>query len=151
MLVNSSGPVNIDGELLEEVTHFKYLDSIINNTFDCSQELRACIGETKSCMPHLSKIWKSSISIRLKQILVGSLVWSVATYDIAAPHWFWRRVKKLLGAKTIGSAAKHSLTMTLIYWSWLKNRSLDCTVIWCDNKIIPSSHHHYRRANGERA
>lgn len=72
------GPVHIDGELLEEVAHFKHLGSM-HNASGCSQELRARIGAAKFCITHLSKIWKLSILIRLKQILERNLVWNVAT------------------------------------------------------------------------
>jgi hypothetical protein len=69
------------GVKLVQVDKFKYLGAIIEQTADCSHEIRARLGTARSALKSLSTMWKDSAlnkSIKLK--LLKTLVWPVALY-----------------------------------------------------------------------
>ena len=50
--------VNVDGAVLEKVTHFKYLGSIKTEDGSCLQYIKARIAMAKQKMIQLNNIWK---------------------------------------------------------------------------------------------
>jgi hypothetical protein len=69
------------GVKLVQVDKFKYLGAIIEQTADCSHEIRARLGTARSALKSLSTMWKDSAlnkSIKLK--LLKTLVWPVALH-----------------------------------------------------------------------
>ena len=73
--------ITMNGEVLENVTSFKYLGSIITSGGDSEKEIQARINAAKSCMGRLKIIWKSKdISMKTKIRLYRSLVLSVLCY-----------------------------------------------------------------------
>ena len=84
VLVNSRGPVKasivMNGELLEEVTQFKYLGATLTKDGTSSSELRIRTAMATAAMARLHPIWKSNISFRSKHRLYKSLVCSIFLY-----------------------------------------------------------------------
>ena len=109
LLLNTHGVVSVNGESLEQVQHFKYLGSLVNQQTDSTQDIKARIATGKTAMLQLRKLWKSSISLSLKRKLVRSLVWSIVLYGssswtlkksdeqrlVAMDNWCWRRMLRI--------------------------------------------------------
>ena len=60
--IMASGPITswqIDGEIMETVTDFIFLDSKINADGDCSHEIKRCLLLGKKAMTKLDSILKS--------------------------------------------------------------------------------------------
>lgn len=107
---NTHHPIMIDGEKLEEVTHFKYLGSVKTTNADCSKDINIRIGMAKRRMIDLNNIWKDkSITNVLKIKIMKCLVWTIMTYGaegwtikdkdkkkiLAAEMWFYRRMMRI--------------------------------------------------------
>ena len=99
--------IKIDGEEVEQVSHFKYLGSVKTSTANCTADVKARIGMAKGRMIELQDLWKDrNLTTALKMKLVKILVWSVLLYGLegwtltkadenrvlAAEMWFWRRL-----------------------------------------------------------
>ena len=86
ILVNSTTNANNDninmyGEQLENVKHFKYLGSVITSDGSSEKEIQTRIGIASSSMNRLKSIWKSRhISCKTKIRLYKSLIISVLSY-----------------------------------------------------------------------
>jgi len=67
--------------LLEQVKSFRYLGSIITDTYDCRTQIAAKLGMARSTAKSLTSLWKDhSLNLQLKSRLMQTLVWSLATY-----------------------------------------------------------------------
>ena len=78
--------IECERKTLQQVQQFKYLGAIITENCDCSTEIRARLGQGRSIIQKLSRIWKSrSLSHQSKLRILRTLVWPVATY--AAETW----------------------------------------------------------------
>ena len=103
-------PIDIDGETIECVDHFKYLGSIKTDSADCSKDVNARIGMAKKRVLELNNIWKdTNIRKELKIKLMKCLVWTVMTYGAegwtlrkrdekkinSAEMWFHRRLLRV--------------------------------------------------------
>ena len=58
----ASGPITscqVDGETMESVRDFIFLDSKITSDGDCSHEIKRCLLLGRKAMTHLDSIWKS--------------------------------------------------------------------------------------------
>ena len=83
-------PIDIAGETIECVDHFKYLGSIKTDSADCSKDVNARIGMAKKRVLELNNIWKdTNIRKELKIKLMKCLVWTVMTYG--AEGWTLRK------------------------------------------------------------
>jgi len=75
--------IKIDGEDVEQVSHFKYLGSVKTSTANCTADIKARIGMAKGRMIELQDIWNDrNLSAELKMKLVKILVWSVLLYGL---------------------------------------------------------------------
>ena len=73
-----SGPTTswqIEGEKMEAVTDFIFLDSKITATGDCSHEIKRCLLLGRKAMTNLDSIFKSrDITLPIKVCLVKSML-----------------------------------------------------------------------------
>ena len=82
--IMASGPNTswqTDGETVETVTDFIFLDSKITANGDCSHEIKRCFLLGRKAMPNLDSILKSSnITLPAKIHLVKAMVFPVVMY-----------------------------------------------------------------------
>ena len=106
----ASGPITsweIDGETMETVSDFIFLDSKITAVGDCSHEIKRCLLLGRKVMTNLDSILKSrDISLSTKIRLVKAMVFPVVMYGCeswsrkkaerqridAFELWFWKRL-----------------------------------------------------------
>ena len=71
----------IDGETMETVTDFIFLDSKITEDGDCSHEIRRCLLLGRKAMTNLDSMLKSrDITLLTKVCLVKAMVFPVVMY-----------------------------------------------------------------------
>ena len=84
MKIMASGPITsweIDGETVETVADFIFLDSKITADGDCSQEIKRCLLLGRQVMTNLDSILKSrDITLPTKVRLVKAMVFPVVMY-----------------------------------------------------------------------
>ena len=100
----------IDGETMETVTDFIFLDSQITVDGDCSHEIKRCLPFERKVMTNLDNILKSrDISSPTKVYLVKTMVFPVVMYGCeiwtikkaecqridAFELWCWRRLLRI--------------------------------------------------------
>ena len=80
----ASGPImswQIDGETVETVTDFIFLDSKITADGDCSHEIKRCLLLGRKVMSNLDSILKSrDITLPTKVHLVKAMIFPVIMY-----------------------------------------------------------------------
>ena len=80
----ASGPITswqIDGETMETVTNFIFLDSKITEDGDCSHEIKRCLLLGRKVMTNLDSILKSrDVTLPTKVHLVKAMVFPVLMY-----------------------------------------------------------------------
>ena len=80
----ASSPITswqIDGETMETVTEFVFLDSKITADGDCSHEIKRCLFFGRKVMANLDSILKSrDITLPTKVHLVKAMVFPVVMY-----------------------------------------------------------------------
>ena len=80
----ASGPITswqTDGDTMETVTDFIYLDSKITADGDCSHEIKRCLLLGRKAMTNLDSIFKSrDITLLTKLHLVKAMVFAVVMY-----------------------------------------------------------------------
>ena len=101
----------IDGERMETVRDFIFLDSEITADGDCSHEIRRCFLFGRKVMTNLDSILKSrDITLPMKVCLVKAIVFPVVMYGCeswtikkaecrkidAFKLWYWRRLLRVL-------------------------------------------------------
>jgi hypothetical protein len=73
--------IQTGNKLLEQVEHYKYLDSIINQDGRCIIEIRSRIARAKSLFMENKKLpCFNNISIKMKKRFMKVYVWSMAFY-----------------------------------------------------------------------
>ena len=79
-----SGPITswqIDGETIETVTEFSFLDSKITADGDCTHEIKRCLLLGRKVMTSLESILKSrDITLPTKVYLVKATIFPVVMY-----------------------------------------------------------------------
>ena len=84
MKIMASGPITswqVDGETMETVTDFIFLDSKITADGDCSHEIKRCLLLGRKAMINLDSILKSRhITLPTKVHLVKAMVFPVVMY-----------------------------------------------------------------------
>ena len=84
MKIMASGPNTsrqIDGETMETVTDFIFLDSKITAEGDCSQEIKRCLLLGRKAMTNLDSILKTrDITLSTKVHLVKAMAFPVVMY-----------------------------------------------------------------------
>ena len=80
----ASGPITswqIDGETVETMTYFIFLDSKITADVDCSHEIKRCLLLGRKAMTNLDSVLKSTdITLLTKVHLVKGMVFPVVMY-----------------------------------------------------------------------
>ena len=83
--IMASGPITsweIDGEMVETVLDFTFLDSKITADGDCRHEIRRCLLLRRKVMTNLGSILKSrDITLSTKVQLVKAMVFPVVMYQ----------------------------------------------------------------------
>ena len=113
MKIMASGPINsrqIDGETMETVTDFIFLDSKITADGDCSHEIQRHLLLGRKAMTNLNSILKSrDVTLPTKVCLVKAMVFPVVMYGCeswtikkaecrrtdAFELWCWRRLLRV--------------------------------------------------------
>ena len=73
----------IDGEKVEAVTYFIFLDSKITAESDCSHDVERCLLLGRIAMTNLDSILKSrNITLPTKVLIVRAMVFPVVMYDV---------------------------------------------------------------------
>ena len=84
MKIMASGPITsweIDGETVETVSDFVFLDSKITADGDCSHEIKRCLLLGRKVMTNLDSILKSrDVTLSTKVRLVKAMVFPVVIY-----------------------------------------------------------------------
>ena len=111
--IMASSPITswqMDGETMETVTDFIFLDSKITADGDCSHEIKRCLLLGRKVMTNLGSIWKSSgITLPTKVCLVKAMVFPVVMYGCeswtvkkaerrridAFELWCWKRLLRV--------------------------------------------------------
>ena len=62
--------IDVDGETIDKVNSFKYLEAIMTRTGSCSEDINARIGRAKKVIMDLDTIWKDG-GIRRTQDEIG--------------------------------------------------------------------------------
>ena len=71
----------IDGEIMETVTDFIFLDSKVTGDGDCSHEIKRCLLLTRKAMTNLESLLKSrDIALPTKVHLVKAFVFPIVMY-----------------------------------------------------------------------
>ena len=82
----ASGPITsweIDGETVESVSDFMFLDSKITADGDCSHEIKRCLPLGRKVMTNLDSIFKSrDINLPTKVRLVKATVFLGSCMDV---------------------------------------------------------------------
>ena len=109
----TSGPITswqIDGQTMETVKDFIFLDSKITADGDCSHEIKRCLLLERKVMTNLDSILKiRDFTLPTKDRLVKAMVLPVVTYGCeswtikkaerwgigAFQLWYWRRLLKI--------------------------------------------------------
>ena len=85
MKIMASGPITswqIDGETIETVTYFIFLDSKITTDGDCSREIKRCLLLGEKVMTNPDSIFKSrDITLPTNTHLVKAIVFPVVMYE----------------------------------------------------------------------
>ena len=108
--IMASSPITsrqVDGETMEKVTDFTFLDSKITADDNCSHEIKRCLLLGRKAMTNLDSILKSrDIILPTKVCLVKAMVFPVVMYGCeswtikktehkrinAFELWYWRRL-----------------------------------------------------------
>ena len=81
----ASSPITswqIDGETMETVTDFIFLDSKITADVDCSHERKRCLLLGRKVMTNLENVLKSrDITLLTKVCIVKAMLFSIIMYD----------------------------------------------------------------------
>ena len=111
--IMASDPITswqIDGEAMEIVTDFLFLDCKITADGDCSHEIKRCFSLGRKAMTNLDSILKSrAITLPTKVLIVKAMVFPVFMYGCeswaikkvehqrtdASELWFWRRLLRV--------------------------------------------------------
>ena len=94
--IMASGPIaswEIDGETVETVADFVFLDSKITADGDCSHEIKRCLLLGRKVMTNLDSILKSrDLTLPTKVHLVKAMVFPVVMYgcENAFELWCWK-------------------------------------------------------------
>ena len=92
----ASGPITswyIDGETMETVTDFIFLDSKITADGDCSHEIKSCLLLGRKAMTNLDSVLKSRDNTLLTRVcLVKAMVFLVVMYG--CEKWIIKKAER---------------------------------------------------------
>ena len=82
---NSQGNLRINGEKVQRVQNYRYLGTIVNDKNDCSQEIKARIGQARSTFNQMRNVLcNRDLSLTLRIRLLKCYVFSVLFYGVEA-------------------------------------------------------------------
>src|SRR3984885_9688321 len=101
--------ITINGEVIEQVTEFCYLGSLISEDAKCHKEIKKRIAMGKEAFTKRKELLKGGLNRDLKKRMVKALIWSVTLYgaetwtmrgeDVkrieAFEMWIWRRMERI--------------------------------------------------------
>ena len=132
--IMASGPITsweIDGETVETVSDFIFLDSTITADGDCSHEIKRCLLLGRKVMTNLDSLLNSRhITLPTKVHLVNSMVFPVVMYECEswtinkAEHhridafelWCWRRLLRVPSTARRSTSQSKSKSVLNIHW-----------------------------------
>ena len=121
----ASGPITswqIEGEKLEEVTDFLFLDSKITAAGDCSHEIRRWFLLGRKTMTNLDSVLKSrDVTLLTKVHIVKAMVFPVVTYGCES----WT-IKK----------AEHQIIDAFELWCWRRHLRVPWTARRSNQSIL---------------
>jgi len=121
----ASGPITswqIEGEKLEEVTDFLFLDSKITAAGDCSHEIRRRFLLGRKTMTNLDSVLKSrDVTLLTKVHIVKAMVFPVVTYGCES----WT-IKK----------AEHQIIDAFELWCWRRHLRVPWTARRSNQSIL---------------
>ena len=138
----------IDGETMEAVTDFIFLDSRITVDADCSHEVKRCLLLERKALTNLESILKSrDITLLTKIHVVKAIVFPVVIYwgktctIKKAEHWkidafelwWWRRLLRVPWTTKRSNQSileEISPEYSLVDWCWSWNSNTLAT--WCE-------------------
>jgi uncharacterized membrane protein len=101
--------IEIDGQLVEQVSQFKYLGSVISEDGYCKTDIKSRIAQGKCAFMEKKGLLTGNLRVELKIRMIKCLIWTVATYAAecwtmtstdrkrieAFEMWTWRRMLKI--------------------------------------------------------
>jgi len=72
--------IYVDGQQVEQVSQFRYLDSLISEDGYCMKEIRSRGEMVKKVVMEKKKLFTGKMNPELKKRIMKCLVWSVALY-----------------------------------------------------------------------
>ena len=131
-LIMTSGPITswqIEGEKVEAVTDFPFMDSKITADGDCSQEIRRQMLLGRKTMTNLDSVLKNKdITLPTKVCIVNAVVFPVIVYGCES----WT-VKK----------AEHQRTDAFELWCWRRLSRVSWTARRSNQSILKESNTEY--------
>lgn len=107
----NGGKLNIviDGQLVEQVSRFKYLGAMITEDGRSELEVKVRIGMAKTAFNQRRELLTRNMSRKVKKKIIKTVVWSVALYGCetwtlrkdelrrleALEMWLWRKMEKI--------------------------------------------------------
>ena len=99
----------IEGQIIEQVSRFKYLGSVITEDGYCRNDINSRIAQGKCAFMEKRGIFTGNMNLELKKKMIKTLIWTVATYAAecwtmnsadrkkveAFEMWTWRRMLKI--------------------------------------------------------
>ena len=72
--------VLVDGEGLNQVTHFNYLGSLMTQDGHCKKDIRWRIAREKNAFPDKKELLTKSFSLDLTKRIVKTVIWSTLLF-----------------------------------------------------------------------
>ena len=72
--------VLVDGERLNQVTHFNYLGSLMTQNGHCKKDIRWRIAHAKNAFPDKKELLTQSFSLDLTKRIVKTVIWSTLLF-----------------------------------------------------------------------
>ena len=139
--------LKLDGETMETMTDFIFLNSKITADGDCSHEIKRCLFFGKKAMTNLGSISKSrDITLPTKVHLVKAKVFPVVMYGCEswtikkAEHqridafelWCWRRLLRVPWTARRSNQSILKKSVLNIHWkNWCWSWSSNILATWC--------------------
>ena len=77
--------VLVDGERLNQITHFNYLGRLMTQDGHCKKDIRWIIARAKNAFPDKKELLTKSFSLDLTKRIVKTIIWSTLLY--VAESW----------------------------------------------------------------
>ena len=84
--------IEIAGQELEQVSHYKYLGSILTEDGRCEKDMKTRLAMAKGTFNDKIAILSSKLDQDLKKRMIKTLIWSIALYS--AETWILKRVDR---------------------------------------------------------